>query len=116
MSRKNIVYGYNLFNAVNLNASQTSEEVEVSQTDYGSIFLFWTGTSPLGTITVSAKNGGDGTYRNLDFGSAISISGNSGNHEIIFNDLPFTHLKLIYTRTSGTGSSTANLTLKSNGA
>jgi hypothetical protein len=116
LGRKNIVYGYQLFDAVSLGASQTSAEVEVSQTDYGSIYLSWTGTSPVGTITVQAKNGADGTYRSLDFGSSISISGSSGNHDLILSELPFTHLKLVYTRSSGTGSMTANLTLKSGGA
>jgi len=90
--------------------------MEVGQEDYGSIYVFWTGSSPVGTLEIQAKNGVNGTYRPLDFGSVISISGASGSHDIILNELPFTHLKLVYTSSSGSGSMTANVTLKSKGA
>jgi hypothetical protein len=116
LARKNVVYGWKAFDAVSLASSQTSAETEVGGEDYGSIYLFWTGSSPVGTITIEAKNGGGGTYRALDFGSAISISGASGNHEIILNEMPFTHLRIVYTRSSGSGSLTANVTFKSKGA
>jgi len=116
MSRKHVLYGFKIFDAVSLASTQTSVEVEVGQADYGSIFLEWTGTAPIGVVTVQAKNGDKGTYRDLDFSSSISVSGSSGSHDIILNDIPFTHLKLIYTRTSGTGSATASITTKSSGA
>lgn len=116
MARKHVVYGYKPFDATSIGSSQTSSEIEVGQSDYGSIFLSWTGTSPVGVLEVQAKNGEKGTYRALDFGSAINITGNSGSHDILLNEMPFTHLKLVYTRTSGTGSITANVTFKSRGA
>ena len=116
MSRKQVLYGFKAFDATSLASSQTSAELEVGQADYGSIYITWTGTSPIGVITVQAKNGPNGTYRDLDFGSAISISGASGNHDIILNEMPFTHLQLVYTRTSGTGSISASITTKSKGA
>lgn len=116
MARKHVVYGYQIFDAVSLASSQTSSEVEVSQSDYGSIFLSWSGSSINGTLEVQAKNGEDGTYRPLDFGSTITISGTSGTHDLLILELPFTHIKLVYTRSAGTGSLTANLTLKSAGA
>jgi len=116
MGRKHVIYGFKPFNAADISSSQTSEEVFADQADYGSIYLFWTGTSVNGTLEVQAKNGKEGTYRALDFGSTISLSGSSGNHEIILNELPFTHIKLVYTRVGGTGSLTANLTFKSSGA
>lgn len=116
MARKHVVYGYQLFDAVSLASSQTSSVVEVSQTDYGSIYVAWSGSSINGTLEVQAKNGEDGTYRALDFGSTITISGTTGAHDLIMSELPFTHIKLVYTRSAGTGSMTANLTLKSKGA
>ena len=116
MARKHVVYGYDAFDAVSLSSSQTSAEIEVGQTDYGSIYIFWTGSSPSGTIEVQAKNGAAGTYRPLDFGATISISGASGNHELILTEMPFTYIRLVYTRSSGSGSMTANVTLKSKGA
>lgn len=116
MSRKQVLYGYRLYDSVSLASSQTSSEVEVGQADYGSIYIEWTGSSPVGVITLQAKNGTNGTYRSLDFGSAISISGASGNHDLILNEMPFTHIKLLYTRASGTGSMTASITTKSKGS
>lgn len=116
MARKHVVYGFKPFNNTDLSTSQTSSEVEVGQSDYGSIFLSWVGTSVNGTLEVQAKNGEKGTYHALDFGSIISLSGSSGSHDIILNELPFTHLKLVYTRVGGTGSVTAEVTFKSKGA
>jgi hypothetical protein len=116
LARKHVVYGYKAFNSADISTNQTSAEIEVGQSDYGSIFVSWSGTSPSGTLEVQAKNGENGTYRALDFGSTISISGNSGNHDILLKEMPFTHLKLVYTSASGTGLMTASVTFKSKGA
>jgi hypothetical protein len=116
LARKHVVYGYKPFNNVDLASSQTSSEIEVGQSDYGSIFVSWSGSSINGTLEVQAKNGDKGTYHALDFGAAISIAGTSGSHDIILNELPFTHLKLVYTRVGGTGSMSAEVVFKSKGA
>ena len=113
MARKHVVYAFDMFDAVSLGASATSSIVEVSQLDYASIYVSWTGSSTVGDLEVQAANGEDGTYHALDFGSTISISGASGSHNIILSEMPFTHIKLVYTRSSGTGSITATLTAKS---
>lgn len=116
MSRKQVLYGFQIYNSVDLSSSQTSAEVEVGQADYGSIFVSWSGSAINGTLEVQAKNGVNGTYRALDFGSVISLTGSPGNHDIILNEMPFTHLKLVYTRSAGTGSMTASITTKSKGS
>jgi hypothetical protein len=116
MSRKQVLYGFQIYNAVDLSSSQTSAEVEVGQADYGSIFVSWSGSSVSGSLQVMAKNGVNGTYRALDFGASIPMSTNSGNHDLILNEMPFTHLKLVYTRSAGTGSMTASITTKSKGS
>jgi hypothetical protein len=119
MARKNIIYGFKPFNPLNnadMASSLTSSEMEVGQLDYGSIYVSWSGSSINGTVEVQAKNGEDGTYRPFDFGSTITLSGSSGFHDLTLNDLPFTHLKIVYTRSAGTGTLNAEVTLKSRGA
>lgn len=94
----------------------TSEVVSTKNLDKASIHVSWTGSSPVGTLTVQARNGENDSYRTLDFGSAISVSGNSGEHELIFTELPFSDIKMTYTRTSGTGTMSAYIHSKVVGA
>jgi hypothetical protein len=112
MARKNVIKGYKPFDEVDISSNQDSEEIVVTNLDKASIHVMWSGSSPVGTMVVQAKNGEKGTYYNLEGLDAISITGNSGDHVIIFSDMPFTHLKISFTNTSGTGSMTANMTAK----
>lgn len=126
MGRKSVVPGFPMINSVenpsNLAATFTSDIVSVKNLDYASIHIDWTGTAPVGVISVEARNGDirnngamDDWYA-LDMGSTISISGASGDHQLVFNYLPFSDLRLVYTRTSGTGSINAFITSKVQGA
>lgn len=114
MARKNIVASYDMFGAsgTSLAATVESSTVNVQNLDSAGIHVSWTGSSPVGVITVQARNGSDDSWYDLDFGSTISVSGNTGNHQIVFNSLPFTDIKMTYTRTSGTGTIHAKITAK----
>lgn len=112
MARKNIVASYAMIDAGNLSGNITSEVVNVQNMDKGSVHVSWTGSSPVGTITVQARNGANDAWFNLNMGSAITISGASGDHQLIFNEMPFTDIRLQYVSTSGTGSIDAIITLK----
>lgn len=116
MGRKNVVKSFNMFNAASLAADATSEITDVINLDKASIHITWTGTSPVGDILVQARNGELDAWYQLDFGSTISVSGNTGEHQLVFNELPFTHIRLFYDRTSGTGSITAKISAKVQGA
>ena len=117
MSRKNIITPFKIFDAVDISTNQTqSTPTNTSRLDKASITLNWTGTAPVGTITVEARNGSDDVWHELDFGSAISISGNTGSHELIFNELPFEEIRVLYTAGSGTGTLDAILVAKVVGA
>lgn len=117
MSRKQILPPFKMYNAVSLGATVTSTITSVAGMDKASIYFEWSaGTSPVGTLTVHARNGADGTWRELNMGSTISISGASGAHDLVFNELPFTDIKLVYTRSSGTGTVTATIAAKTVGA
>ncbi len=114
--RKNVVKGFQPFQATSLAANATSPEVNVINLDKASIYVDWAGTSPVGTLAVEAKNREDGDWFALDFGSPISISGNSGNHLIVLNELPFLAIRLVYTAGSGTGTIDAVIAAKTVGA
>lgn len=117
MARKNLISKKFVDTTASV-ATFTSEELNVGQTDKGSIHIVWTGTSPDFTVTVEARNGSDkqDTWRTLSMGGTIAISGSSGEHELIFVELPFEFMRLIFTRASGTASIAATFTYKSTGA
>jgi hypothetical protein len=110
--RKNVVRGFKMFDAANISATVTSAEVNVINLDKASIYVDWTGTSPAGVLSVEAKNSENGTWFELDFGTPIPVSGSPGEHVLIFNELPHNTIRLVYTRTSGTGAMNAVLVAK----
>lgn len=110
--RKNVVRGYKMFDSADISGSTTSNEVNVLNLDKASIYVDWTGTAPSGTLTVQAKNAETGTWFDLDFGSPIAISGASGDHILIFNELPHNTIRLQYAATSGSGAINAVLVAK----
>lgn len=121
MARKNVIQTFKMLDAADISTNQLSVDTSSINLDSGSIVVEWTGTTPVGVITIEATNDDPkdplgATYRDLDFGSAINVSGNSGSHEIILNQLPFRAFRFRYTASSGTGSLTATLTAKTLGA
>lgn len=112
MSRKNVLDGYKIFDSINL-STQTSNPTNVKYLDYGSIHIEWSGSSPVGSISVEARNGENDNFTTIDIGPA-PISGSSGSHYLLFQKFDFYELRLVYTHTSGTGTLTANLIAKQN--
>lgn len=115
MARKHVI-SKKFIDSQSVTSDYTSEVLNVAQTDSGSIHLSWTGSSPSIVVNVQVRNGEKDTFRSLDFGSTISISGSSGEHELIFNSMPFTEMKLFLDHSSGSAVVTANFTFKSEGA
>ena len=128
MGRKNLQESYDMFagsadqpDLTDMSTSQTSYITSIKNQDKASIFVSWAGTAPDGVLTVEARNrkenmGPDSGWKTLDMGTAIAISGASGDHTLIFNELPFTDLRLVYTRTSGTGTINAFIGSKTVGS
>lgn len=112
MARKNVLKSFKMIDAGDLSGNITSEITSVINLDKASIVLAWTGTSPVGTIEVQARNGEDDAWRALEFSSAINISGNSGDHRILLNETPFTDIRVVYNFASGTGTLDAIVTAK----
>ena len=57
-----------MLDAVSLAADATSSPTSVTNQDKASIHLVWTGTSPVGTLAVQARNGELDSWYALDFG------------------------------------------------
>lgn len=110
--RKNVVRGYKMVDAGSMAATITSSEVNVINLDKASIYVDWSGTAPVGVLVVQARNADNGDWFDLDFGTPIAISGSTGSHVLLFNELPHNSIRLVYTATSGTGSLDAVLAAK----
>lgn len=114
MGRKNTVSNFAMFGTAGANmatASTTSAVTEVQYMDNIGIVLNWTGSTPIGSVLISASND-QLTWVSLDFGATIDIAGNTGNHIIEITQLPFGYLRAVYTKGSGTGTLFGSLTCK----
>lgn len=100
-----------------VNSDYTGETINVSQTDDLSFHFQWRSSTLTATLFVQARNGtsGQDDWRNLDFGSSITISGASGEHEILLSEMPFTNVRLFIDVASGSGQVGATFTSKSFG-
>jgi len=125
VGRKNVVRSYKMFDAVTISTTQSSTATNVLNLDNASIQVIWSGGgTPVGTLTVEATNidpdlpSFDSTtdYVTLTLSGTISVSGNSGNHSIILEEMPFYAIRLTYTSTSGTATMSAYLSSKTIGA
>jgi hypothetical protein len=103
-----------------MSANITSTPTIISNLSRLSYGISWSGTSPVGTLSVQASNdyalnpdgrtaANAGTWNTLTFmsgGSAvqsIAVSGNTGNGFIDIGPCGAYALRLVYTKTSGTG-------------
>ncbi len=116
---KNTVKNFAMFTGgADLGSATVSSNVSnVLNQDNIGIVATWTGTSPLGVLAIQVSNDYNpdtaaGNWISLDFGSAIAISGNTGSHNVTINQLPYTYLKALYTKTSGTGTLNCSITTK----
>lgn len=110
--RKNVIKGFSMMDEVDISANATSSTVNVLNLDKASIYIDWAGSSPVGELTVEAKNGENSPWYALDFGVTIDVTGNTGDHLIILNEMPFEQLRIQYASTSGSGTISAYITAK----
>lgn len=120
MGRKSVVKSFKMFNAEDITANAVSTVVNVLNLDKASIQISWTGL-PVGVLTVEYSNDKDeatAVFHELQIGATIDIDAVESNHQIVFNELPFNLIKLVYTSTSTAGPETmdAVITMKVVGA
>lgn len=108
-----------MLDEADMSANASSSIVNVLNMDKASIIVDWSGTSPDGSLVLEARNKPvdinnieDGNWYEIDFGSAIAVTGNTGDHLIVLNELPFDSIRLKYVRVSGTGALDAVITAK----
>jgi len=114
-SQKAVLKPYPIFNAITISSTQTSGSTNVWGIDFEYIVVVWSGgSSPVGSITVEVLYSDNDDWIPLDFASALSVSGNSGSMQIKLNSIPFTHVRIKYTRVSGTATLSAWIQGKGN--
>ena len=123
MARRNL--NHKMFDSVDISTSQTqSKETNTENVDQAFVIIKWTGTAPIGAITFEGSNDelneikkGTEVWEELYMGLVpISVTGNSGSHQIQFNSMPFKWLRIKYTSTSGIGNLTAHINATTLGA
>lgn len=118
MARKSVLQQYNMLDGqtVNMSSNITSNITNVEQFDKCSLHLTWT-AGPVGSFTVQARNGGkpaantalpspkiDDSWYDLDFGSAMSVTGADSELIIQLLELPFTDIRVKWAASSGSAS------------
>lgn len=110
-----------------MSAQIISTPTNVSQIDQALILATWTG-SAVGTFEVQgaqvkatdirANNPLPATivWTALDFGSPLEAVGVDDQHQIVLNQTPFTHLRLVFNPSAGAGSLSATISGKAVGA
>lgn len=117
----NLLIPYKIIDAVSMAASVTSSIAPIQEQDNIGVQLHWTG-SPVGafTIEVSMDHKQDsqgnvqvaGNWISLTLDPTITASGSGDDAYIDLNQLSAPYVRVVYTRTSGTGSLTAYITGK----
>lgn len=129
MSQRPQFSPYPAINAVSMAASITSTVTVIQKLSMPSYSYSWTGSSPVGTITVDISNdytqNSDGTVRNagtwtsiyfqLDGMTMVNSAPVSGASGTGFIDVPITGayaIRTVYHRVSGTGTLTSVINAK----
>ena len=115
MGRKHY-HDYAIFDSEDISTDQESRVTSVKNLDKASVHVYWNGTAPIGVLEIEVRNGEKAPWYTLPIGSVINITGNSGYHQIVLNELPFSDIKLKYISTSGTGTMDAKIAMKTVGA
>lgn len=118
---KNFLPAYSVINAVSMAASITSSVTDVRYLDNLLYQVIWTGT-PTGTFDLQCSldyqvgSGStvlnSGTWSSIPLSSVVNPSGSASNTIIYIIEMPAPFLRLVYTRTSGTGTLTAYISGK----
>lgn len=120
-ARKNELSSYKIFDAGDASGDldNFANPTNVTWLDNAGITVQWTGT-PVGVIEVYVSNDKAGPFPNhpvqnwqlLDFGTSIVVDNTNSSIVINMNQLPFVWLALKYVRGSGSGTLSAQMTVK----
>lgn len=109
----NLLFPVHIFSAASMATSLTSPVVEIRNQDNVGIQLHWTG-APVGDFDfqISSDHAQDsqgnvtnaGNWVSLPLSPAISAAGSADDAYIDLNQMSAMYCRVVYTRTSGTGS------------
>lgn len=123
MGRKSVVPVYKFFSEADLAGDLISKSINVKNLDKASIRLSWTSSDAVGVFKIQARQENDSKkeealdWFDVEFGSTIALDASlQSDHQILFNELPFVELRVVYTSTSGTGTVNGKITAKVVGA
>lgn len=113
MSSRPLIKPFSVITNGNMATSLTSTPTITDNLSMISYDVSWAGSSPVGVITIQVSNSysvnADGSVRNsgnwttLTLSSSTNVSGNTGNGFIDIDATAAYAVRLVYTRTSGTG-------------
>ena len=91
-----------------MGASVNSNVQEISECNCIAVQVIWSaGSNPIGSVKLQAS------LDNITFtdisGTSLSVSGNSGSHFYNFDRPGFPYLRVVYTRTAGSGTLNAKI-------
>ena len=118
MSRKLWTSNHSQITDGDMSADITTADASVTDVEAKDRALFhasWVGSSPVGSISIEFSND-KSNWIALDFGSVITVTGNSGYHLVMINMIAFKYVRAKYNRTSGTGTLNVKLKAVSEGA
>lgn len=112
MSSRPIIPPHKVIDNGSLSGNLVSQVSIVQNVSTLSYDISWAGTAPVGTVDVQVSNtysvNGDGTVRDAGVWRTLpnmsaSLTGNTGEGGVDISVTGFFAVRLIYTRTSGTG-------------
>lgn len=108
----NLLLPVTMVSSVSMATSITSSVLEIKEQDNVGIQMIWTGT-PTGTFSVQVSinyqrdiNGNvtnAGTWTSIPLSPAIAAAGSADNAYVDLNQLSAPYIRVVYTRSSGTG-------------
>ena len=117
MARKNVVQSYTLLENQSVSADITSNDTSIINLDQVSIRVKWDGSLE-GEVKIEAlqrksKESTDSSeWFELDFGNVILIDATDTNHQIVFQQTPFTDFRIKFVHSAGSGNLEAKITGK----
>jgi hypothetical protein len=122
MSSRPIIKPYSVITDGDMSGNITSDVTIIQNLSMISYDISWSGTSPVGALSVQVSNtysidpGGAvknaGNWTTLTLSASANVSGNTGNGAIDIDATGFYAIRLVYTRTSGSGTMQAVLNAK----
>lgn len=118
MGSKKVIKSFQMISAASMAATVTSSIVNTEFLDNIGLYIKWASSDAVGVITVESSINYDaglatGDWFSLTFNPPLAQpASNNGSYGINLNELPYPWLKVVYTRTSGSGTLNAYLSAK----